>query len=54
MNPIDYSQIILAAVLGYAVFGEVPSVWTWAGAAVIVSSTLYILLREDALGRQRA
>jgi drug/metabolite transporter (DMT)-like permease len=52
MNPIDYSQIILAALLGYAVFGERTSVWTWTGAAIIVSSTLYILLREQALGKK--
>jgi drug/metabolite transporter (DMT)-like permease len=39
--------------MGYFVFGEVPSVWTWVGAAVIVASTLYILLREQALEKGR-
>ena len=54
LNPIDYSQIILTAIMGYFMFGEVPSLWTWAGAAIIVASTLYILLREQALARTAA
>lgn len=49
MNPIDYLQILLAAVAGYFVFNEVPTIWTGVGATVIVASTLYILLREAAL-----
>jgi drug/metabolite transporter (DMT)-like permease len=50
MNPIDYGQLVLAAILGYFLFGEVPSVWTAIGAVIIVSSTLYILLREARVG----
>jgi drug/metabolite transporter (DMT)-like permease len=46
MNPIDYGQLILAAMFGYLIFGEVPTIWTILGAVVIVSSTLYILVRE--------
>jgi drug/metabolite transporter (DMT)-like permease len=46
MNPIDYGQLVLAAAFGYLVFSEVPTIWTVLGAVVIVSSTLYILLRE--------
>jgi drug/metabolite transporter (DMT)-like permease len=49
MNPIDYGQLILAAIFGFIFFSELPQVWTWAGAAVIVASTLYILFREAAV-----
>lgn len=38
--------IILAALAGYIVFGDVPSVWTWAGAAIIIGSGLHIVWRE--------
>jgi drug/metabolite transporter (DMT)-like permease len=51
MNPIDYSQIIMAAIFGYLVFGEIPDIWTGLGAAVIVSSTIYILFREAKVGK---
>ncbi len=49
MNPIDYLQILLAAVTGFFIFHEVPSMWTGVGAGIIIISTLYILLREAAL-----
>lgn len=49
MNPIDYLQILLAAIFGFWLFDEVPTVWTGVGAAVIIISTLYILLREARL-----
>jgi len=51
MNPIDYLQILLAAVTGFWLFHEVPSIWTGVGAVVIIVSTLYILLREAALNK---
>lgn len=47
MNPIDYIQIILAALFGFLLFSEVPSIWTGIGSIVIVASTLYILFRES-------
>jgi drug/metabolite transporter (DMT)-like permease len=35
---IGYLQIAIAALLGWALFGDVPSAWSWAGIAVIVAS----------------
>lgn len=49
MAPVDYTQIVFAAVAGYLLFGEMPTVWTAAGALVIVAATLYIVLREARL-----
>ena len=46
LAPIHYVQLIGAAGMGYLAFGDVPSVWTWVGAAVIVASGLYIAWRE--------
>ena len=43
---IQYTQLIYAAILGYAVFGEVPDAYTLVGAAIIVASALYIVHRE--------
>lgn len=51
MNPIDYVQILLGAVSGYFIFGEVPTIWTAIGALIIVGSTLYILFREAAINK---
>lgn len=46
--PFDYLKLILAGLIGFAVFDEVPGMWTFAGAAVIVGATLYIARREAA------
>jgi drug/metabolite transporter (DMT)-like permease len=44
--PLDYSRIVYAAVLGYLVFGELPGIWSFAGMALIVGSSLYLVLTE--------
>ena len=46
VSPFNYTQLIGSAVLGYIVFHDLPDFWTWVGAAVIVSSGLYIGYRE--------
>jgi drug/metabolite transporter (DMT)-like permease len=52
--PYQYSMIIWAVMLGYLVFGDVPSPATLTGAAIIIAAGLYIFLREQALGRGEA
>ena len=51
--PFDYSQLIWAVLLGWALFGTHPAASTWAGAALIVASGLYTLFREHRLGRDK-
>ncbi|WP_128254751.1 DMT family transporter [Falsirhodobacter deserti] len=45
--PMQYSQIIWAALFGFIIFGEAVDRNTILGAAVIVASGIYIVLRED-------
>ncbi len=44
--PLDYSRIVYSAVLGFLVFGEMPGLWGFAGMAIIVASSLYLVLTE--------
>jgi drug/metabolite transporter (DMT)-like permease len=44
-SAVGYLQIAFAAGWGFLLFHEVPDGWTWAGAAIVVGSTL-ILLRS--------
>jgi drug/metabolite transporter (DMT)-like permease len=46
LAPLDYSRIIYSAALGYLLFGELPGVWSFAGMALIVGSSLYLVLTE--------
>jgi drug/metabolite transporter (DMT)-like permease len=52
--PYQYSMIVWAALFGYLVFGDVPSMATVAGAAIIIGAGFYIFLRERELGREEA
>lgn len=46
LAPFSYSQIIWMTLAGAIVFGDRPSAWTMAGAAVVIASGLYLLTRE--------
>jgi drug/metabolite transporter (DMT)-like permease len=52
VSPFNYAQILGAALLGIIVFGHVPDIWTWTGAAIIAGSGLFILFRERRGRRQ--
>ena len=44
--PFSYSSLIWAALFGFVIWGDWPDLWTWAGAALIIGSGLYIFQRE--------
>jgi drug/metabolite transporter (DMT)-like permease len=46
--PYQYTMILWAIVLGYAVFGDVPDLPMLAGAAIIIAAGLYIFWLEQA------
>ena len=49
LAPFQYIEIIGATVLGFVVFGDVPTVYTLIGIALIVLSGLYLWYREHQL-----
>lgn len=51
--PFDYLKLILAGVIGFVFFSELPGPWTLLGAAIIVASAFYIARREAARTPQR-
>jgi drug/metabolite transporter (DMT)-like permease len=52
--PYQYTLIVWAIVLGYAVFGDIPDPLTLVGGAVIIGAGLYIFWREQMRGRPHA
>jgi drug/metabolite transporter (DMT)-like permease len=46
VEPITFTRLIWAAVLGYMIFAEFPDYWTWIGGAMIVAATSYVSHRE--------
>jgi len=45
-QPIRFIDLLWAAATGYLFFAEIPTVWTFAGAAIIFASTTWIARRE--------
>ncbi len=53
LAPFAYYEIVMAVVVGYVMFGDLPDRWTWVGIAVLAASGIYISLRERQLGLRR-
>lgn len=51
--PFEYGSMLLALVVGYTIFDEVPTVQTLGGATLIVIAGLFIIWREHRLGLER-
>ena len=47
LAPFQYFEIVMAAIVGYLVFGNFPSLSKWLGIAIIIGSGLFILWREQ-------
>jgi drug/metabolite transporter (DMT)-like permease len=50
--PFIYMQLLTMVACGYVVFGDLPDMWTLAGAALIVGSGVYLVHRERSLARE--
>jgi drug/metabolite transporter (DMT)-like permease len=46
LAPLDYSRIVYAAILGFLLFEEIPGVWSFAGMAIIVAASIYLVMTE--------
>ncbi len=52
--PFEYASMLLAIIVGYTVFSEVPTPTMLIGAAMIVTAGILIIWRERQLGLERA
>ena len=52
IGPFDFSRIIVAGLVGYVLFDEIPDAWAFAGAAVIMGSCAYIVRREAMIRKE--
>lgn len=52
--PFEYTSIILAIIIGYVLFGDLPGIYMLVGGAIVVAAGLFIIFRERRLGLERA
>ena len=51
--PFEYMRLPFAVFVGWLIWGEMPVIWTYVGASIVIGSALYIAHREHQLARQR-
>ncbi len=51
--PVQYTLLIWGTMYGYLVFAQLPDLWTWVGALIIVATGFYTLHREWVVARSR-
>jgi drug/metabolite transporter (DMT)-like permease len=51
--PFEYLRLPFAVFMGWLVFGQMPEIWTYVGAAIVIASALYIAQREAQLAKER-
>lgn len=52
--PFDYTTMIWSVILGFLVFGDVPSTFVVSGALVVIAAGIFVVYREHRLGVERA
>lgn len=51
--PFEYTSMLLAIVIGYFAFGDVPTLYTLVGGMIVIGAGLFIIWRERRLGLKR-
>ena len=51
--PLQYTLLLWGTMYGYLIFDQMPDLWTWVGALIIVITGLYTLHREWVVARSR-
>ena len=54
LAPFAYFEIVTNIIIGYYFFGDLPDRWIWIGLIIIVSSGVYITIREHLLKKVKA
>ena len=54
IQPVWFTQLIFASLLGFIIFGSLPDFFTWIGAILVFSSVLIITYRENYLKKDIA
>ena len=54
LAPYSYTNLIWATIIGYVLFNDLPDLWTFVGAGVIIASGLYIIHREHRIKQTEA
>ena len=46
LAPLAYTEMIMATIVGWYVFGDFPDMWTFIGVGILIACAIYISWRE--------
>ena len=46
ISPFRYTALLVALLLGYVLWGDIPNLLAWCGIALLIGAGLYVILRE--------
>lgn len=52
--PFEYTSLLLAIAIGYLAFGDLPTLHTLVGGAIVIAAGIFIIFREHRLGLERS
>ena len=52
--PFEYTSMVLGIISGYFAFGDLPTIHTIVGGAIVIGAGIFIIWREHRLGIERA
>lgn len=52
--PFEYASLLIAIIVGYMVFGDVPTAHMLGGGVIVIAAGIAIIIREHRLGLERA
>jgi drug/metabolite transporter (DMT)-like permease len=47
--PMDFLRVIIAGLIGFVIFDELPDIWAFVGSAVVIGACIYVVRREAML-----
>jgi drug/metabolite transporter (DMT)-like permease len=51
--PLDFTRVIIAGVIGFLIFDEIPDAWAFSGAIIVICACAYIVHREALLKKHK-
>ena len=51
--PFEYTSLLLGILIGYFLFGDIPTAYTIVGGAIVAAAGIFIVWRERQLGIKR-
>ncbi|MEX0808764.1 MAG: DMT family transporter [Dongiaceae bacterium] len=54
LAPLEYTALVWGVLYGWLIWGDLPDIWVFVGAGIMIASGVYLVHREHRLGKRQA